>query len=524
MHDESSVTLQPITLICFGCGARFRLVPKGNRFPQGGVPCPKCKERISLPTHLRAKSKPPAAAPAATSTPEPPLTQPDVSAAGAREDEGGPDLLALLGGEANFPVPNDDAPDDDACGDFETQQHTGALPRRRIPGASSTIPSPGVDDGHLFALGTILALVCAVAALVTATSQHTPPAPAPVAPAPITEPVAVPDAPRQLEPPTVPLIPESEIRLRMDAGEEGLGPQLARTLAADESFRPTFPLLRARDQFSFLPEPSARRTTWRVVWDGPPAEFMPGAASAASAATSWRIAALLDCRVDIARARESLVPVDAVRSEGSTVVTGLGAFTVGAWVEPAADPPLPLSDRAVWTPWLRQGPPGALDQPAIEALAALDALEGGAKAREGLTAALGDRSARSLAASLSDTLVWVWLTGSESLLRDSDKRPAFGVGPAGISVLDLGAAFSGTGARIDRSPLRDVTRFRRGTLRVLRALDRASTQDALRPSGPLVAGQFEALFKLFWDRRQALLTHVDALVERHGADAVYYFD
>ena len=318
---------------------------------------------------------------------------------------------------------------------------------------------------------------------------------------------------------------ESALRLRFAGGEEGVGARLAEVLAADPDFRPAFSLLRARDQFYFGQAEGARAPTWRAAGDGPPAEFLPGAHHASAAPMAWRICVLLGCRADIARAKEALVPADLVSAEGAVVATGLGAFTVGAWVEPAPDPTLPLSDRALWSSWLRAGPPGALDQAAVELLAPLESGDGGKEVRQALLPVLGDQPGRSLAASLSDTLVWAWLTGSEALFDPPGKyRPAFGAGPAGISTLDLGPAFTGTGTRLDRSPLREVTRFRTSTIQVLRALDREATRRALIPVGPLAAARGTAHFELFWARREALLGRIDALVAKHGAEAVLYFD
>jgi hypothetical protein len=498
------VSLNPITLICFGCGARFRLVPKGDRLPQSGIKCPRCSERISLPSHLRNPD-------------------PDVQAQN-REDEGGPDLLDLLAGEANFP--GADAPLEDACGEFQGVHQTaaGPLPRRVIDGSRVYTVRPRLDDGHLYVLGLLLAVVTAVAAILNAATPRAVPSLAPVAKS----------VPNQRQPPvqratSEPIAvheDESALRLRLASGETGLGAKLAAAMAADPSFRPAFPLLRARDQFFFEAIPDAWAPTWSAgSGDRPPAEFVPGPRHASAAPMAWRICVLLGCRVDVARAKEALVPSESVSKDGAVVVTRLGAFTSGAWVEPAPDPRFPLSDRALWSPWLRRGPPGALEQPAIELLAPLDSVEGGAAARKALEPALGGRSAKSLAASLSDTLVWVWLTGSEALLTEPGaRRPPFGAGPAGVSVLDLGPAFTGTEGRIERSPLRDVVRYRQSTVQVLRVLDREATRAALVPVGPLAGAHASEHFGLFWERRQRLLAHIDTLMEREGRDEVLYFD
>ena len=506
------MSLNPITLICFGCGARFRLVPKGDRFPRG-VKCPKCGNRIDLPRHL-VEREDDVVAPAASPTSE----------SDRRVDEGGPDLLALLGDQPNFPT--SDAPLEDACESLESAHAVAPLPRRVVPGAAGYAPRRGVDDGHLFSLGLVLAMVTATAALLTLTAPpvHRTPgvgsSPTPTVRHPPESPPSQPTNLVEIEP----VEDESALRLRLDAGETGLGASLARTMASDPGFRPSHPLLRARDQFFFAPQDDAWAPTWRAATDGPRAEFLPGARAAASAAMAWRISTLIGCRVDIPRAREALVPADQIAQPGAVVVTGLGAFTVGAWVEPASDPSVPLADRALWTAWLRPGPPGALDQPAVDLLAPMDALDGGAAARQALRASLGERSGRSLAASLSDALVWAWLTGSEGLFEPSDRRPPFGVGPAGISVTDLGPAFGAAPGALSRSPLRDTVRFRRATLAVLRDLDRDATRAALEPVGPVAGQHADALFAFFWTRRAALLARVDALLEELGDAEVYYFD
>ena len=97
------------------------------------------------------------------------------------------------------------------------------------------------------------------------------------------------------------------------------------------------------------------------------------------------------------------------------------------------------------------------------------------------------------------------------------------VGEGGpLMFLDNAAAFTLGRARIplmDRR-LRQVQRFRRSTVDAVRSLDVDAYQARLAED-PLAPTLDPRQLRNLEARRQFLLAHVDALVERHGEEAVY---
>ncbi len=97
-RDGMTLKRKALDLSCAGCEARFRMVPRGRRLPTS-LTCPKCGESIRVPLRL--------------------MDSPPPTPASARYvDEGGPDLMALLGERRNFEPPStaDDAPLDEPQG------------------------------------------------------------------------------------------------------------------------------------------------------------------------------------------------------------------------------------------------------------------------------------------------------------------------------------------------------------------------------------------------------------------------
>lgn len=99
--DRSTTPPPPVDLRCHGCGKRYRLVPRGKRLPHAGITCPACHSHISLETIDPSASTRPAPPPIPAQASLDQERAPSLDQAPAPE-EGGPDLLALLGGRDNF--------------------------------------------------------------------------------------------------------------------------------------------------------------------------------------------------------------------------------------------------------------------------------------------------------------------------------------------------------------------------------------------------------------------------------------
>lgn len=125
-------------------------------------------------------------------------------------------------------------------------------------------------------------------------------------------------------------------------------------------------------------------------------------------------------------------------------------------------------------------------------------------------------------AELSDMIVFDYLTHNADRWG-ADNTNVRTVGRGGrLMFLDNGAAFTLRRARLALMDhrLAQVQRFRRSTIDAVRAFDVERFEERLdaEPLAPLLDARQLANLET---RRRHLLAHVDALLERHGPDAVY---
>ena len=178
----------------------------------------------------------------------------------------------------------------------------------------------------------------------------------------------------------------------------------------------------------------------------------------------------------------------------------------------------------MWTPWLQQSSsPKILDTTLAKAVSAWREDPVTEKNYKRVLSRAGALDTKGLAHQISDMLVFDFLVGNWD--RFSGVPEWYGANcqfaDGQIVSIDNGAAFPSfankkVSGRFDR-----VERFSRSFIHALRLLDKKGTRDRLFPGD---SRKETGRFKRFWKQRAAVLGRVDELIERHGEDAVLFFD
>lgn len=184
----------------------------------------------------------------------------------------------------------------------------------------------------------------------------------------------------------------------------------------------------------------------------------------------------------------------------------------------------PLEITSVWEPWMSQQTPAS----SVRGLGLRRALKGLKKVQGGrfYRGMLQEREAMTtwdFADQISQMIVFDVLVSNWD--RFSSVRSYYGAnthyGQGRLISLDNGAAFhTQRMAKVD-ALLSRVERFSRTQITALRALNPDALNEVLFPEATALEGQ---RLGVFWEQRERVLEHVDALVARHGEEAVLCFD
>jgi hypothetical protein len=192
-----------------------------------------------------------------------------------------------------------------------------------------------------------------------------------------------------------------------------------------------------------------------------------------------------------------------------------------AW--PGAVVGWPIERTDIWRPWLWVHNDGAsLDASVADALAPLDEA-GRSDLKDRLLEETGEATVRRLAAQLSGVLTFDFLTNNWG--RFAEDEAAYGTAnhfrDGRFVTLRTDTVFQGrTSTRVE-GRFKWATRFSRDTVASLRLLSPELARDVIYPDP---TAEQEAKLDIFLDQRRRVLEHVDALVAKHGRDAVLAFE
>jgi hypothetical protein len=190
-------------------------------------------------------------------------------------------------------------------------------------------------------------------------------------------------------------------------------------------------------------------------------------------------------------------------------------------IEPAAR--WPIEDLPLWREWLSvTSSPVMLEAPLASQIDRLRQRAGEDAAQAVLTAA-GSPMTKALARQISDVLVVDFLTNNwERFQSRPDLHGTLTPLASGrIVSVHNSDAFQPRSSRRVQGRFEWTSRYSRTMVDAIRALEPDTLNDYLFPSATAVE---RVKLEVFWSQRNQVLKRVDALIERHGPDAVLYFD
>ena len=179
----------------------------------------------------------------------------------------------------------------------------------------------------------------------------------------------------------------------------------------------------------------------------------------------------------------------------------------------------PIEYTSFWKPWLSQSPYIPEYKPLADALAPLKHNKNTQKLHPVILAQSQGLTVKNLAAQVSDVLVFDYLIGNWD--RFSGVGSWWGVNcqykNGHIVSIDNGAAFPkySNDKVYDRFMMTE--RFSARFIKNLRDLDKDATFNMLFPEP---SKHETACFEQFWKQRESVLSRVDALSEKYGAEKV----
>jgi hypothetical protein len=182
----------------------------------------------------------------------------------------------------------------------------------------------------------------------------------------------------------------------------------------------------------------------------------------------------------------------------------------------------PIEAFEIWRPWMRATrESGALDRPAADAWSAfsntLDDSQLGDLKRQA-----GEQTLRSVAAQLSDVLLFDYLTNNWG--RFAPESSKYGVNnhfrDGQFVTVDTDQTFQRRHSRRVKGRFSWTEIFREETIFALRWMDREQLLGIVYPEPSSLE---RAKFDLVWEQRNRTLDRVDKLVDTHGAKSVYPF-
>ena len=194
--------------------------------------------------------------------------------------------------------------------------------------------------------------------------------------------------------------------------------------------------------------------------------------------------------------------------------------TLRPWVK--GSPAFDMDYTRTWRPWTDASADSkVLDEPLETSLAGIKAEN--PELYASLMAQQGKLSTREMARQISGVIVFDYLFNNRNRFQ---AREVFNgtdnqfVGGEFVSYEHATAMESRLSSRV-RGRFSWVERFSRTQVEALRELDRAEVEPMLFPADSQISSSEQ---RAFWSRREKLLETVDALIARHGEQAVLAFD